>query len=231
MSLQSIIYRTSQKSMPIRTFFHGVAFQLEAILLNGYKKDPQVIGLIRKIRRERDLAVTAGEAYMVYSLARDQRHLNGDMAEVGVYKGGTAKLICEVKGSVPLHLFDTFRGLPQPHAQDKEFFKSGWYSGKLDQVKAYLAKYKNVVYHPGLFPGTSSPVVNKKFSFVHLDVDLYQSMRDCLEFFYPRLQAGGIILAHDYQMPGVRDALTGYCKKSGARMVELSNSQCLLFKC
>ncbi|HTX92664.1 MAG TPA: TylF/MycF/NovP-related O-methyltransferase [Anaerolineales bacterium] len=230
MTLQRIIYRTSQKSLPVRTFIHGIAFHLEVLMLNGYKKDPEVIRLIVKLRRERDLAVTAGEAYMVYSLARQQHTLPGDMAEVGVYKGGTAKLICEVKGKTPLHLFDTFQGLPQPHARDAEFFQPGWYSGKLDGVQEYLQNYKNVFFYPGLFPATSAPVKNKKFSFVHLDVDLYQSMRDCLEFFHPRLLPGGVILAHDYQMPGVRDAISGYVKKSKARVIELSSSQCLVLK-
>ena len=36
------------------------------------------------------------------------------MAEVGVYQGVSAKLICEAKGDKELHLFDTFEGLPDP---------------------------------------------------------------------------------------------------------------------
>ena len=36
------------------------------------------------------------------------RKLSGDIAEVGVYRGGSAMIICEAKGNKKLHLFDTF---------------------------------------------------------------------------------------------------------------------------
>jgi hypothetical protein len=41
-------------------------------------------------------------------------------------------------------------------------------------------------------------VENEKFSFVHSDVDLYASTRSVLEFFYPRMLPGGVILTHDF---------------------------------
>ena len=38
--------------------------------------------------------------------------VTGDIAEVGVYKGGSAKIICSAKGDRHLHLFDTFAAFP-----------------------------------------------------------------------------------------------------------------------
>jgi len=87
----------------MQRFFHRLASNLETFLLKGYNKEPELLNLIKKVRKESDLLVTAREAFKVYSVARTQRDFPGDMAEVGVYKGGTAKLICEVKGNVPLH--------------------------------------------------------------------------------------------------------------------------------
>ena len=40
------------------------------------------------------------------------------MAEVGVYQGVSAKLICEAKGDKELHVFDTFEGLPDKSGTD-----------------------------------------------------------------------------------------------------------------
>ena len=56
-------------------------------------------------------------------------------------------------------------------------------------VTAFLKDFSNVKFYPGFFPATSEPVTNKLFSFVHIDVDIYQSVKDCCEFFFARLGA------------------------------------------
>jgi len=56
---------------------------------------------------------------------------NGDIAEVGVYQGGSAKLICEARNeNKVLYLFDTFEGLPTPGKFDGSF-KKGKYNTSL----------------------------------------------------------------------------------------------------
>ena len=79
-----------------------------------------------------------------------------------------------------------------------------------------------------MFPETGDAITDKKFSFVYLDVDLYQSTKDSLEFFYPRMNTGGVILSHDYQYPGVRQAFddTGFSDQ----VIDLADSQCMLVK-
>ena len=77
------------------------------------------------------------------------------------------------------------------------------------QVKAFLKGFENVHFHAGVFP-EAAPVELKpqpSFKFVHLDVDLHRSTSAALEWFYPRLVRGGIIVAHDYSdvtVPGVK---------------------------
>ncbi len=52
----------------------------------------------------------------------------------------------------------------------------------------------------------------RRFSFVHLDVDLYESTLAGLEYFYPRLIPGGVILSHDYSiLAGVKKAFEDFC--------------------
>jgi O-methyltransferase len=227
MSETSPIYTLIKKSMWIRRSLHNLVSSLEAMILSGYK-EPEVMELIKSVNKESDLWVTTAEAMMIHSLTKAQRRIPGEMAEVGVYKGATAKLICEAKGEAPLHLFDTFSGLPEPSPQDDGFFTGGMFSGQLDEVRQYLVGYQNLSFYPGLFPETGEPVVDKSFSFVYLDVDLYQSTKDSLEFFYPRLSTGGVILSHDYQYPGVRQAFkdTGFADQ----VIELVDSQCMLVK-
>jgi O-methyltransferase len=170
------------------------------------------------------------EAYLIRSAVLATAKVDGDLAEVGVFRGGTARVICEAKGNRPLHLFDTFEGLPEPGQIDTAFRK-GEYACSLERVKAFLTDCPAVEYYKGRFPGTASSLGNRAFSFVHLDVDLYESTREALEFFYPRLQQGGIIVSHDYvEFPGVRHAFDEFFAGKAEPVIELTGNQCMVVK-
>lgn len=174
-----------------------------------------------------------GEAWRLFLLVWSTRGIKGDVAEVGVYKGGSAKIICLVKCGKPFHLFDTFSGLPAvDRLIDPDFFYKGLYAASFDEVKKYLKKYKNIYIHKGLFPKTADSIKNKKFSFVHLDVDTYKSTKDCLNFFYPRMNRGGIILTHDYFGPakGVATAFDEYFENKKESIIKMSGSQARVVK-
>ena len=203
--------------------------------LLSFYNDKKIIDLIKIVKKEVDFAFFPIEAYHVYSIAKSQSKLDGDMAEVGVYQGGSAKLIAEVKNEKELYLFDTFEGLPKVSEKDTHFGTSYWKTGEfsntsLENVENYLSNYKNIYCYKGKFPETSEPIKTKKFSFVHLDVDLYQSTMDCLNFFYPRMITGGIILTHDYHTSGVRDAFEEFFQDKNIPWIKLSGSQCLVVK-
>ena len=156
--------------------------------------------------------------------------VEGDIAEVGVSGGGSAIIIAEVKGEKCLHLFDTFEGLPELGEEDKESaFKKGQYITSFALVQSYFNNlYPNVFVYKGLFPqDTGKEIADKKFSFVHLDVDLYQSTCDALAFFWPRINEGGILICHDYQTEkGVRKALDGF----GIEVKTIGKSQGIITK-
>ena len=203
--------------------------------LLSFYNDKKIIDLIKIVKKEVDFAFFPIEAYHVYSIAKSQSKLDGDMAEVGVYQGGSAKLIAEVKNEKELYLFDTFEGLPKVSEKDTHFGTSYWKTGEfsntsLENVENYLSNYKNIYCYKGKFPETSEPIKTKKFSFVHLDVDLFQSTIDCLEFFYPRMINGGIILTHDYHTDGVKQAFNEFCKDKKIPQIQLLGSQCTITK-
>jgi O-methyltransferase len=194
-----------------------------------------VLKLIDAVQKERALLLSPQEAFQLFSAVRKTGKVIGDLAEVGVFQGATAKLVCEAKGDRTLHLFDTFEGLPEPSSFDNqaEFFR-GRFAYELDAVQTYLSCYTNVYYHRGLFPDSVSAAVREtRFSFVNLDVDLYQSMLDCINFFYPRMSTGGIIIAHDYGhliSAGVRKAIDEFFADKPEPVIELCGSQCLVVK-
>jgi len=199
-------------------------------LLN-IQKDRNIINLIEKVQRGKNFTMWPAEMMQLYICAYSTKKLPGDFAEVGVYQGTSAKLICEAKDDKPLHLFDTFEGLPAPEETDGNILHQKQYAAKLDLVKNYLGNYKNLTFNQGIFPKTAEPVKNKSFAFVHLDVDLYNSTLECLKFFYPRMVRGGVILSHDYStLPGVKKAFDEFFVGKMELVLELSTSQCLIVK-
>lgn len=232
--MSDILRRIVYKSQLIGGFFGYINSLFQFRLLYFYK-DRRVIDLIKSIKKEVDFAFYPYEAYIVYSVTKSQSKLDGDMAEVGVFQGGSAKLICEAKGNKKLHLFDTFEGLPQLSDKDTHFGMTFWKKNQFnnttyESVKNYLSKYENVFFYKGKFPHTSVPVEQSKFSFVHLDVDLYESTLDCLKFFYPTLASGGIIISHDYHTNGVRSAFSEFFIDKKIPVIELTGSQCMVMK-
>jgi O-methyltransferase len=133
----------------------------------------------------------------LYKYAKRALRTEGDFAEVGVYQGGSAEVICRIKGDRPLHLFDTFEGLPPLGVYDTNIIDHHDYKASEEGVREFL-NYPNVIFHKGLFPNFSGSIEDTRFCFVHIDVDLYQSTIDALKFFYPRVNSGGVILGHDY---------------------------------
>lgn len=174
--------------------------------------------------------VGVDEAYLIHNAVHATSRIGGALAEVGVFRGGTARVICEAMGARELHLFDTFAGLPTPGSIDTAF-KAGEYSSSLESVQAYLVDFPEIHFHAGLFPDSAEPVRGLRFSFVHLDVDLYQSTLDGLAFFYPRMNRGAMLISHDYvEFPAVRQAFDDYFSRSDQPVLELTGNQCLVVK-
>ena len=228
--LRNVVYSSNEIGKILGYF--STKFQYK--LLSFYK-EKKVVDLIKDIKNDVDFAFFPYEAFMLYSIAKTQRELDGDMAEVGVYQGGSAKLICEVKRNRKLFLFDTFKGLPELSDIDTHFGKKHWKKNQfndtsLEAVKDYLSSYENIQIIKGVFPKTADSIRDSMFSFVHLDVDLYKSTIECLKFFYPRLMNGGIILVHDYHSDGIQKAFKEFLQSNKVQLIELTGSQCMIIK-
>lgn len=186
---------------------------------------------IRSARSGRESLLGGNEAFTLYSLARAQSGFDADMAEVGVYQGCSAKIISTASGHRPLHLFDTFAGLPDPQTGEHDRMRAGHYAASLESVRTFLSAEPGISYYPGLFPDTAAPAADRRFSFVHLDVDLKSSTLACLAFFYPRLVPGGVLLTHDYSyLDGVREAFAEFFSTRREQPIELPTSQAMLVK-
>lgn len=156
------------------------------------------------------------------------KHVPGDFAEVGVYKGRSAALLSRTAPEKVLHLFDTFSGMP-PVDVPIDGHKAGEFADtSLASVQRRLPN-ENVRYYVGTFPQTTLGLEQSRFAFAHYDGDLYKPCVDFISFFWPRMTSGGIMVFDDYDWPkclGVKQAI----EEAGLKAVEAVDYQALVVK-
>ena len=140
--------------------------------------------------------------------------IEGDLAEVGVYRGVTAKLLHGLAPDRTLYLFDTFEGFSRDDLATEETATgvraaSAQFSDtSFEQVKRFVGGDENVVYRIGRFPETTQGLApDATFALVHFDADLYEPARAFCSYFSDRMAPGGIMVFHDYN-----SGFEGVCK-------------------
>ncbi|MBX9792465.1 MAG: TylF/MycF family methyltransferase [Pirellulales bacterium] len=190
-----------------------------------------------QLAREVGTAVGAERLYTLFTLARQCLNLPGDFLEAGVWKGGTAAMLAKlIREQSPhareLHLFDTFTGMPPTHEADT-YYKGGEFADtSLEKVRAAV-NAEFVRFHPGRVPETFGECGELSLAFAHIDLDVYQSIRDATAFVYPRLAVGGVMLFDDYAWstcPGARRAVDEFFADRRMCPLVLSNGQAVVFK-
>lgn len=178
--------------------------------------------------------VGKARCFFLYQAARHCSNLPGDVAEVGVYRGGTGRLLAETFASTgkAVHLFDTFCGMPPTDPERDPYYRQGAFgSTSLEAVAAYLQDCAAVRLYRGIFPQTAGPIAQHAFCLVHVDVDIYSSVIDCCRFFYPRLSQGGMIIFDDYgdaTCPGARQAVDEFFAGKPENPCYLATGQCFV---
>ena len=86
----------------------------------------------------------------------------------------------------------------------------------------------------GFFPNEKPDNFSeKKFSFVHLDVDTFSSTLNCLKEIYNQVVPNGVILIHDYKnenAPGVQKAVDIFLLEKNIKISDIVDSQCVIIK-
>lgn len=199
--------------------------------IEPWKTDPEFLRVMEGVAGR--TLVDRVRCYILWQQVRHAAPLEGQIAEIGVYRGGTARLLARTVEGMgrTVHLFDTFAGMPETDPV-RDLHRAGDFAEtSLDEVRAFLAGSPNVRFHPGFFPQTAGPVRDERFSFVHVDVDIYQSVRDCCEFFYPRLLPGGVMIFDDYgflSCPGAKLAVDEFFADKPETPCYLPTAQCLV---
>jgi O-methyltransferase len=233
-ALQSALYR---HGFDLRRFSPAPGGIPDAALYGPHLQPWRSAAWLERIRAsdERSL-VTPERKYILWQLADQAGAASaGDFFECGVYRGGTARLLAEIAAqhSKRLHLFDTFEGMPDTDP-DRDKHKAGDFAEtSLEGVRQYLSSFANVDYHPGFIPTTFAGLENEAIAFAHVDLDIYEAIREATAFIYPRLAKGGTIVYDDYGLatcPGARMAVDEFFADKAENPIALESGQGLVIK-
>ncbi|HEX2827185.1 MAG TPA: TylF/MycF/NovP-related O-methyltransferase [Burkholderiales bacterium] len=174
----------------------------------------------------------------------------GEVAECGCARGLSFVQLCLAHRETHpgwrgegFHIFDSFEGLSAPVAEDLAFtdvadaavaranMAQGHFAFALDVVRGNVhPRFPRVALHPGWIPQSLAAQPERTYRFVHLDVDLYEPTRGGLEYFVPRLAAGGMVVTDDYNWPGAKKAFDDFCRDAGLAVQVTDTSQAYAVK-
>jgi O-methyltransferase len=230
-----------------RTLYRGHAYTLmvpqgQRIYTPWFETSPEseFARTFEKVCRKGRVTVSRDRSYILFEFARRSARLPGDMAECGVFTGGTANLLGEAISQsgarTRLHLFDTFQGMPETSQPARDYHSAGEFSDtSLELVMKRLEDYGFVDTHPGFIPTTFEEVEDVPlFSLVHVDVDIYPSTIECCRWFWPRLCSGGVMIFDDYGFypyrRAARAAVDEYFRDKSERPIALPTGQGIVIK-
>lgn len=144
----------------------------------------------------------------------------GSILEIGVWRGGTGALIAkkakECGISERVYLCDTFTGVVKAGPEDSRYIGGEHHDTSRQTVEELIFKrlnLNNVTILEGIFPDQiGKEIEDLKFSFCHIDVDVYQSAKDSVDWIWQRLVSGGIIVYDDYGFRNC-DGITKYVEE------------------
>ncbi len=143
--------------------------------------------------------------YELWQLVQETAKLNGALIEIGVWRGGSGALIAKqtklsgIKETV--YLCDTFTGVVKAGEKDSVYKGKEHADASRENVDEVINKLTldNTKILVGIFPEETNELVSDKiFRFCHIDVDVYQSAKDIIEWLWPKLAIGGIVVFDDY---------------------------------
>ena len=152
---------------------------------------------------------------------------SGEIWECGVYLGGSASVITKTleihKIDRKIRLFDSFQGLPKPNEHDNHHIEGDFSitEDAEESIREYFKSYTNVSIHKGWIPDSFVGLEDSVISFCHLDLDLYEGYIKTLEFVWPRMPPGGIIVFDDYDAwscLGAKKAIDEFIEKNNIEL-------------
>ena len=160
------------------------------------------------------------------AVALDQRGVLGDFIEAGIWRGGAVALmraLIEAYQMPDRKVFaaDSFAGIPQNvkgRNDPVDLWKDRWIA-PLEEVKLNIARLglldDKIRFVVGFFADSLKELSNERFALIRLDSDSYDSVETSLEYLYPLLSKGGVVILDDWHLDGCKAAVADYRARHG----------------
>ncbi len=167
--------------------------------------------------------------------------INGACAELGVFQGDFARFINKFFNT-KLYLIDTFSGFDERDIRSEMSSKNrcAWFSDgefantSIELVSSKMPYLERVEFVKGYFPKSVEGriPIDEKFAFVNLDMDLEAPISAGLDYFWSRLNWGGVILIDDYyhlRFKGVMEAVDKFAFDNGLVPIPIGDGKDVFF--
>lgn len=218
---------------------HNHDFMVEDRFKRAYQRGIEAVGSDYQIYWRLHIALWA---------ARTSLKVPGDFIECGVNKGFVSSAIMTDVGWSDLgrqfYLLDTFAGIDDRFVSDVERdagslrrnlknLESGFYTQSANSVRQNFSEWRNVVIVQGAIPETLPEIKSPCVAFVHLDMNCAPPEIAALEYLWPKVSPGGIVLLDDYAYYGYqtqKDAFDEWSCRYDVPIAGLPTGQGLIIK-
>ncbi len=167
---------------------------------------------------------------------------NYTLVECGVEWGYTAFFALRTisneveKSKFHMHLYDAWEDMKEEGLLESESWHVNLYKKlDIDLTRKNLSEFSNnIVYHKGHIPDSliSKPESPESIFYLHIDLNSSKPTLATLEFFYPRLVSGGVILFDDYgweQYEDTKNIIELFFEKKSGILMKLPTGQAIYF--
>jgi O-methyltransferase len=182
-------------------------------------------------------------SYAVKHATKFAKTENYNLVECGVEWGYTAFFALKTLANndkkinlFSMHLYDAWQDMREEELLESEYWHVNLYKNlDIESTKKNLTEFKeNLIFHQGYIPDslTKKPVPPDAIFYLHIDLNSAKPTEHALEFFYPRLVAGGVILFDDYGWDAYEDTkntIEDFFKDKPGLLMKIPTGQAIYF--
>jgi|JI8StandDraft_1071087.scaffolds.fasta_scaffold03834_6 O-methyltransferase len=216
-----------------------------AIVATGHVYSDVDAKVVADIKVCKPFTMTSMERLLVLDEAADyitRQGIEGVIVECGVWRGGSSMMMAKTlmnRGDQAreMYLYDTYEGMSEPTAEDVSLHgsvaekkynstikdgHSDWCFASLEDVTKNMQStgydMTKVRFVKGKVEDTIPTTIPEKIAVLRLDTDWYESTKHEMEYLYPRLVPGGVLIIDDYgHWQGAKKAIEEYFAAHGGR--------------